>query len=188
MNIKRLIGSAAAAVILITGQATMAAASSHHPKTVADLRAATTKYHSIAKAEHDGYGLFKDTAGIACIDMPGMGAMGIHYVNGTKVGRPNIVPTKPEAVLYAPDRHGRLHLAAVEYVVVKADWDATHKAPPRLFGHTFNFTDAPNRFGLPPFYSLHVWAFKHNPAGMFEMFNPNVHCNCSMSSMSSMSM
>ena len=45
-------------------------------------------------------------------------------------------------------------------------------------------TPGPNRFGLPPFYSLHVWAFKHNPAGMFEMFNPNVHCNCSMSSMS----
>ena len=80
-------------------------------------------------------------------------------------------------MLYAPDRHGRLHLAAVEYVVVKADWDATHKPPPRLFGHKFNFTDAPNRFGLPPFYSLHVWAFKHNPAGMFEMLNPNVHCN-----------
>jgi hypothetical protein len=181
MNIKRFLGSAAAAVILITSQASMASASSHHHATVADLRAATTKYHSITTAERHGYAEFKDTAGIACIDMPGMGAMGIHYVNGDRVGNPSIVPTKPEAVVYAPDRHGRLHLAAVEYIVVKADWDATHKAPPHLFGHTFNFTDAPNRYGLPPFYSLHVWAFKHNPAGMFEMWNPTVHCDCGMS-------
>ena len=181
MIIRRVLGLTAAAVFLLAGQASAAVASPHHHKTVADLRAATAKYHSIARAEHDGYGLFKDTAGIACIDMPGMGAMGIHYVNGNRVGRPNIVPTRPEAVLYAPDRHGRLHLAAVEYVVVKADWDATHQRPPHLFGHEFNFSDAPNRFGLPPFYSLHVWAFKHNPAGMFEMWNPTVHCHCGMS-------
>ena len=41
----------------------------------------------------------------------------------------------------------------------------------------FNFTAAGNRFGLPDFYSLHVWVWKHNPAGMFNMWNPNVHCN-----------
>ena len=39
------------------------------------------------------FGELKDTAGIACIampEMPGMpaGAMGIHYVNGTRVGDP----------------------------------------------------------------------------------------------------
>ena len=45
-----------------------------------------------------------------------------------------------------------------------------------LFGHEFNFTDAPNRYGLPPFYSLHAWVWKDNPAGTFEMWNPSVHC------------
>ena len=60
--------------------------------------------------------------------------------------------------------------------MIKAAWDATHGSPPKLFGHQFNFTDAGNRFGLPPFYSLHVWAWKDNPAGMFAMFNPDVHC------------
>ena len=35
---------------------------------------------------------------------------------------------------------------------------------------------AGNRFGLPAFYSLHAWIWKHNPAGMFEMWNPNVTC------------
>jgi hypothetical protein len=46
-----------------------------------------------------------------------------------------------------------------------------------LFGHEFNFTDAPNRYGLPPFYSLHAWVWKDNPAGTFEMWNPGVHCD-----------
>ena len=79
-----------------------------------------------------------------------------------------------------------LHLAALEYVVLKSDWDASQRspgagaletaAPPRLFGHQFDFTDAPNRYGLPPFYSLHAWLWKKNPAGTFEMWNPRVHC------------
>ena len=83
----------------------------------------------------------------------------------------------------------RLHLAALEYVVIKSDWEASQarqpvaseagytQAPPMLFGHTFNFTDAPNRYGLPPFYSLHAWIWKDNPAGTFQMWNPNVHCD-----------
>ena len=41
----------------------------------------------------------------------------------------------------------------------------------------FMLTDAPgNRYGLPAFYSLHAWIWKHNPAGPFEMWNPDVHC------------
>ena len=83
----------------------------------------------------------------------------------------------PEAVVYEPGEHGSLHLVAVEYVVFKAAWDAEHSSPPTLFGQPFNFTPAGNRFGLPDFYSLHVWVWKHNPAGTFNMWNPNVHCN-----------
>ena len=176
MMIKRMVGSAAAALVLLTSTASVAMASPS--PSLASLRNATAKYHSIPTAEHHGYGKFKDINGIACIAMPGMGAMGVHYVNATLVGDPDIIANQPEALVYAPGPQGKLTLAAVEYVVVKAAWDATHKARPKLFGHTFNFTNAPNRFGLPPFYSLHVWVWKHNPAGMFEMWNPNVHCNC----------
>ena len=180
MIITKLLGVAAASVILLTGQAATASASpeheGHHSHGLATVRAATDKYHSLARAKHDGYGLLTDVNGISCIADDDMGAMGYHYVRSDLVGDPAIVPTKPEALVYAPDRHGRLHLAAVEYVVVKAAWDATHHSPPKLFGQTFNFTDAPNRYGLPPFYSLHVWLFKANPAGLFAMFNPNVHC------------
>jgi hypothetical protein len=177
MNLKRIIGSAAVAVILLTNTASIAAASP--PGDLAGLRAATAKYHSLEEAGEDGYGLFTDKAGIACIASPDMGAMGIHYVNGDLVGDPAINVNHPEALVYSPDHNGKLHLAAVEYVVLKDAWDATHALPPKRFGQQFNFTDEPNRYGLPPYYSLHVWVWKYNPAGMFEMWNPRVHCSCS---------
>ena len=44
-------------------------------------------------------------------------------------------------------------------------------------GQLFHFFDSPNRFGLPPFYTLHVWAWKENPNGTFTNWNPNVSCD-----------
>src|SRR4249920_5242 len=162
MVIRRIVGSAAAALLLVAGTAGFASA--HQSAAAANdglskLRAVTDKYHSIATAEQNGYGLLTDAAGIACIDMPGMGGMGVHWANGTLVGDPAIQPNHPEAMVYAPGPDGTLTLAAVEYVVIKSAWDATHKFPPKLFGHVFNLTPDGNRFGLPAFYSLHVWVF-----------------------------
>ncbi|MFI5099033.1 MAG: hypothetical protein ACHQE5_00725 [Actinomycetes bacterium] len=179
MVIRRIVGSAAAALLLVAATAGFASAhqSAAAPNDgLSTLRAVTDKYHSIATAEQNGYGLLTDKDGIACIDMPGMGGMGVHWANPTLVGDPAIVPNQPEALVYAPGPDGTLQLAALEYVVIKSAWDATHKSPPHFFGHTFNFTDAPNRFNLPPYYSLHVWVWKHNSAGTFEMWNPAVHC------------
>ena len=186
MNIKRFVAIIAIAFAVVGATAATAAARDSHgddrshdhdrSNTVAAARAATDKFHSIERARHAGYDLLKDAAGISCIEEPGMGAMGIHYVKSALVGDPSEKATKPEAVIYEPDRYGRLHLVALEYVVIAADWDALHAKPPALFGHTFNFTPSPNRFGLAPFYSLHAWVWKHNPAGMFEMWNPRVHC------------
>ena len=34
-------------------------------------------------------------------------------------------------------------------------------------GQLMHLFESPNRFGLPPFYTLHVWAWKENPTGMF---------------------
>ena len=48
--------------------------------------------------------------------------------------------------------------------------------PPTLFGRRFHHFDAPNRYDLPPFYALHAWIWDHNPAGVFESFNPRVSC------------
>jgi hypothetical protein len=79
-------------------------------------------------------------------------------------------------MVYEPTRSGGLRLVAVEYVVVKAAWDANHRSRPALFGRRFDLTGSPNRYGLPPFYSLHAWVWKDNPAGTFAMWNPRVHC------------
>ena len=143
---------------------------------VAVVRASTAAYHNLGIAQARGYSILADIAGKTCIDEPGMGGMGVHYVNGDLVGDPAIKAWQPEAVVYAPTADGHLQLAAVEYVVIKSAWDAAHSSAPSLFGHEFMVTDAPNRYGLPAFYSLHVWAWDHNPMGTFEMWNPDVVC------------
>jgi hypothetical protein len=148
----------------------------HHSRGIAALRKATNRFHSLSAAQRAGYGFLTDAKGIACIDMPGEGGMGVHFVKGTLVDDPAERPTKPEAMVYRVDKDGILRLAAVEYIVVKSAWDVNHSRAPRLFGQKFNLTGAGNRYGLPPFYSLHAWVWQHNPAGMFEMFNPDISC------------
>jgi len=194
MRLLRTLAVASTSAVLLMGQAAAAFAHPQHaPSTVSvtgPAHSATATYHSLTVAKKAGYSILADTAGITCIAEPGMGAMGVHYVKGELVKDPSIDATRPEALVYAPDAHGRLHLAAVEYVVIKSDWEARQPsppsmgyptavtpAPPMLFGHEFNFTDAPNRYGLPPFYSLHAWVWKNNPAGTFAMWNPTVHCD-----------
>jgi hypothetical protein len=161
--------------VLMGAVATPAYAACRGPG-LAQVKHVTARYHNVAVAERAGYGRFVDVDGIACIDMPGMGAMGVHYVNGALVGDGAIDPLTPEAVVYEPDSAGHPHLVAVEYVVIQQAWDAHDRHPPALFGHRFDFTASPNRYGLPPFYSLHAWVWKHNPAGTFAMWNPRVSC------------
>jgi hypothetical protein len=141
------------------------------------VRAATDRYHTLSAAEADGYALLKDAAGIACIDQPGTGTMGVHYVNGTLVESGVIDAEHPQLVVYEPRADGSLRLVAVEYVAFQAEWDAAHDAPPSLFGQEFMLTPAGNRYGLPAFYALHAWVWQVNPGGMFAMYNPNVSCS-----------
>lgn len=144
---------------------------------VQQMRRATAAFRDIAAAEAAGYVPFRDVKGISCISQAGMGAMGVHYVNPKYIADPAIRPTTPEALVYAPDRDGTLHLAALEYLVPRAAWDAQHARGPELFaGRSFAVTKSPNRYGLPTFYSQHVWVWKANPAGMLAMWNPAVHC------------
>ena len=167
--------------VCAAGAVAFAAASSSSPGSQLDeARNATAGFQNFDNLPAE-FGELKDTAGIACIampEMPGMpaGAMGIHYVNGGRVADPREIASRPEAIIYEPQANGTKRLVAVEYVVLQSAWDATHSSRPVLFGQQFNFTPSPNRFGLPPFYSLHAWIWKNNPAGMFAMFNPDVTC------------
>jgi hypothetical protein len=134
------------------------------------------QFRSLPVADGAGYKLLLDAQGIACIDLPGTGGMGVHYVRGALVGDATVDAMTPEAVVYEPDARGRMRLVAAEYVVFQDAWDAQHDTKPSLFGQTFTLNPAGNRFGLPAFYALHAWLFKHNPAGTFAMWNPDVTC------------
>jgi hypothetical protein len=137
------------------------------PETV---RQSVEQFQDVQAATDAGYGLLH-----GCVSGPTGGAMGIHYANGDIVGDGEIDVQQPEALIYEQS-YGQLHLVAVEYVVLAEAWDANHQAPPVLMGQLFNYNGAPNRYGLPAFYELHVWAWKHNPNGVFADWNPNVSC------------
>jgi hypothetical protein len=146
------------------------------PSDLKKAKRATLKYRDLDTAKAAGYGLLVDAQKIACIDMPGVGAMGVHYVNGTYVGDAVVDAVKPEALVYEPQGDGGQRLVALEYVVFQAPWDAQHASPPSLFGRPFSLTLKPNRYGLDAFYSLHAWIYKSNPLGTFAPWNPRVSC------------
>jgi hypothetical protein len=127
------------------------------------VRAANDRFKDVSVAVAEGY------AAIPCASGQQGGAMGIHYVNGAllKDGLTDIA--KPEAVMYEPQADGKMALVAVEYIAFKG--------PAALEGHLFNFNSAPNRYGLDPFYELHVWAWRPNPTGHFADNNPKVSCD-----------
>lgn len=166
------------ALLAVALSAPVALAVARGAGSTIDATHATARFHDLTVARHAGYGLLKDRNGVACIAMdamPQMGAMGLHYAKSALVADGTLAVSTPEALVYAPGP-GKPRLAAVEYLVLKSAWDAKHASAPSFFGHQFNLTPAGNRFGLPAFYSLHAWIWKHNPAGMFAMWNPEVTC------------
>lgn len=136
------------------------------------VREATRRYRDVGQAVADGYQLQ-----FGCVTGSHEGAMGLHYVNFDLVGDPAIDAARPELLVYEPLPHGKVRLVAVDYLVFKDAWDATSTVTPKLNGQLFHLFDSPNRYGLPAFYTLHVWAWKHNPSGTFANWNPTVSCD-----------
>ena len=134
------------------------------------VRNATSQYIDVNNATAAGYGPF-----LGCVSGPDHGAMGIHYVNGGLVGDGEIDASHPEALIYEP-RNGELRLVGVEFIVDAATWLGNHPAPPVLEGQTFLLVTSPNRYNLPPFFELHVWAWRDNPQGSFVDWNNKVTC------------
>jgi hypothetical protein len=139
-------------------------------KTVRD---STERFKDVAQAEAEGYSLM-----FGCVSGDSAGAMGLHYVNGALLNSGVIDPTHPPIVIYEPTGPGQLKLIGADFLVFVDQWnkDPKHTAPPELMGQLFHLFDAPNRFGLPAFYTLHVWAWKDNPDGAFVNWHPNVSC------------
>lgn len=138
---------------------------------VKEVLQGTRQFRDVNVAESAGW-----LTGTGCVSGPNIGAMGVHFINGSLVGDGTLDPQRPEALIYEAKGHDRLRLVGVEFLAIAEVWDAANPAPPVLLGQHFHYTGAPNRYGLPPFYSLHVWAWRNNPLGMFVNWNPRVSC------------
>ena len=158
-----------------------APAASHHEKAVDHrspsplvdvVRQATERFKDVTVAEAEEYSLQ-----FGCVTGPDAGAMGMHFVNFKLVTDGELDPTRPEIVIYEPQPGGRLKLVGADYLVLADQWHAKHAEQPQLMGQLLHLFEAPNRFGLPAFYTLHVWAWKENPTGTFTNWHSNVSCD-----------
>lgn len=102
--------------------------------------------------------------------------MGLHYINMDLVKKGVLDATHPQIVIYEPRPGGGLRLIGADYLLLADAWNAKHPGPPELMGQLFHWWESPNRFGLPAFYTLHVWAWKENPNGAFVNWHPHVSC------------
>jgi hypothetical protein len=151
-------------------------AKSHHGRPTSDfirtVREATERFKNVAAAEAAGYQLM-----FGCVSGPDFGAMGLHYVNLSLVADNILDPARPEIIIYEPQPNGRPRLIGADFLVFAEGWHATNQATPQLGGQLMHLFESPNRFGLPEFYTLHVWAWKDNPVGTFSNWHSNVSCD-----------
>ncbi len=135
------------------------------------VRDATAKYQDVKAAMADGYQLV-----FGCVSGEDSGAMGLHYLNSSILNAGILDPSRPTIVIYEPQPDGTQKLIGADFLVMADAWNLTHSGPPQLMGQWFHLFTSPNRFGLPPFYTLHVWAWKENPTGAFVNWHSDVSC------------
>jgi hypothetical protein len=174
MKYALVLGTLAVAILVSGAWFSMTASAGQDD--LAQVRRATAQFKTVEAAEAAGYELGYAKGGgdriiTGCIAHPTDGAMGYHYFNDTLVNEVSLDPLKPEVLVYAPGPNAQLKLVAVEWVV-----------PGELVDESVD--DIPNVLGMDlhilvpavDLYIQHAWIWKHNPAGMFEDWNPQVSC------------
>jgi hypothetical protein len=160
-----------ACIVLLASLAQAQTSKETPPKLSAELervRSALIKYQDPIKAVHDGY-----FSTVGCVRYP-TGGMGIHFLNPQLIG-PVPDPMRPTILLYEPVGD-KLRLVGAEWFIPLA---TGVKERPQLFGQPFDGPMEGHEPLMPAtlrHYDLHVWLFKSNPAGLFNMVNPNVKC------------
>ncbi len=144
---------------------------------LAEVRRLTASFHNFQRAANAGW--FAQLS--ECVAHPAMGAMGYHIGNPEYLTNGILDPLKPEALMFEPMKNGRMRLVGVEYIVpfMPPETEGGDPIPgeqPSLFGQPF---DSSPHVGPLGSWTLHVWLWRHNPAGMFAPFNPNVSCEYS---------
>jgi hypothetical protein len=166
MRLDRLINGFAAAALC----SSMSMAVAKDTGLVEVVRQATKSFHDVSAAMAAGYASLG-----SCVSGPERGAMGVHWANGALIGDGALDAQRPELLIYE-HKDDRMRLLGVEFIVIAEQWHASNAAPPVLMGQHFHFVGSPNRYGLPPFYELHVWAWRDNPNGAFVDWHPHVSC------------
>jgi hypothetical protein len=140
---------------------------------VAKVHAAVRRFADINVALAEGW-----VQGTPCVSGPDHGAMGVHFILPARVQAALLDAEQPEALIYEPLENGTLRLVGVEFIILADVWQTNNPnaGPPALDGNLLNYVGTPNRYGLPAFYEIHVWAFEHNPNGSFADWNNRVTC------------
>ena len=151
-------------------------ASDQNSPLVSKVRKATAQFKDINAALAAGF-----AQATPCVSGPDFGAMGVHFVLMPRITAGTLNATEPEALIYEPMANGAFRLVGVEFIILAQVWQTQIPkgsiAAPELEGHLMNFVDFPNRYGLPAFYELHVWAWEQNPVGSFADWNTQVTCD-----------
>lgn len=170
MHVRAALIVGVAGVVIAGVSAGAAERHAHSTGLVREVRTGTRDFWDPAAAMQAGYGSLG-----SCVSGPERGAMGIHFGNSELINDGVLDAQHPELLIYE-QRGGRLRFVGVEFLVIAEQWHSHTASPPVLRGQHFNYVSAPNRYGLPPFYELHVWAWRDNPFGMFVDWNPAVSC------------
>ena len=160
------------ALALIALAIAPAVAEAGRDRELREVRRATEKFRDLDVARAAGYAKASE-----CEADPKLGAMGVHYSNPDLIADGKLDIRRPEVLVYQPTRRGELRLGAVEYFQADADQDlSTDPDRPSLFGVPFDGPMLGHNAQMPIHYDLHVWLYRHNPAGLFAMWNPHVRC------------
>ena len=160
-----------ACIVLLASLAQAQTSKETPPKLSAELervRSALMKYRDPITAVRDGY-----FSTVGCIEYP-TGGMGVHFLNPQLIG-PVPDPMRPQILLYEPVGD-KFRLIGAEWFVPLATGVKEH---PTLFGQRFDGPMEGHEPLMPAnlnHYDLHVWLFKLNPAGLFNVVNPTVKC------------
>ncbi len=144
---------------------------------LAEVRRLTASFHNFQKAAKAGW-----VAPLSpCVAVEELGGMGYHIGNPEYLENGILDPLMPEVLMYEPMKNGRMRLVGVEYIVFfgppeTEGGDPVEGEQPWLFGQPFDHSPHVGLFGA---WTLHVWLWRNNPAGMFAEYNPNVSCDYS---------
>lgn len=161
-----------------------------------EVREATREFADVKVAKEAGY--VRDPMDL-CLEASDMGlpsqlgAMGVHYIRPDLLGitaeKPRVDGngthtdfTEPAVLVYEPGAGGTMELVAVENLVFRAAWDASHSEKPSFHGlEYFPMSDNPNTrvdevHHFRPHYELHLWVHRENAVAVFSEWNPRVSC------------